>query len=130
MKKLTQLVLMLCLVLSGAWCYAGGVDGTGNEKGNDGTSILVIERTSHSSSEKGVIVNAIDASIDGHYLTVAFTENLGQVAIEITTASGGYVETLSITTPNGLQFYIPNTCISEAFVGIDNRFFDTPFWYY
>ena len=122
-----QMVLMLLLVLSGAWCYAGGAARTGNEKGNDGTSILVIERTSHSSSEKGM---AIHASIDGHYLTVVFTENLGQVAIEITTANGGYVQVDSCMTPNGLQFYIPNTCISEAFVGIDNRFFDTPFWYY
>lgn len=99
MKKLTQLVLMLCLVLSGAWCYAGGVDGTGNEKGNDGTSILVIERTSHSSSEKGVIVNAIDASIDGHYLAVVFTENLGSVAVEIATAFGTTVENYWSFTP-------------------------------
>ncbi len=106
MKKLTQLVLMLCLILSGALCYASDVDGTGNEKGNDGMPISVIKKAGHSSPDKGM---SIHASIDGHYLTVAFTENLGQVAIEITTASGGYVETLSITTPNGLQFYIPNT---------------------
>ena len=86
MKKLTQLVLMLCLILSGALCYAGGVDGTGNEKGNDGMPISVIKKAGHSSPDKGM---SIHASIDGHYLTVAFTENLGQVAIEITTASGG-----------------------------------------
>ena len=42
-------------------------------------------------------------------LTVVFTENLGQVAVEVTTALGGNVECLSITTPNGLQIYIPNT---------------------
>jgi len=51
--------------------------------------------------------SSIHASIDGHYLTVAFTENLGQVAVEITTATGGYVQTSSCLTPNGLQFYIP-----------------------
>ena len=33
MKKMTKLVLMLCLVLSGAWCYANGAAGTGNKKG-------------------------------------------------------------------------------------------------
>ena len=97
------MVLMLCLILSGALCYAGSVDGTENEKG---TPIDVIGKALHGSSDKS---GSINASIDGHYLTVSFTENLGQVAIEITTASGGYVETLSITTPNGLQFYIPNT---------------------
>ena len=106
MKKLTQLVLMLFLILSGAWCYAGGAARTGNEKGNEGTPISVIKKTCHSSSEKGM---AIHASIDGHYLAVVFTENLGSVAVEITTANGGYVQTDSCLTPNGLQFYIPNT---------------------
>ena len=33
MKKMTKLVLMLCLVLSGAWCYANGAASTENEKG-------------------------------------------------------------------------------------------------
>ena len=33
MKKMTKLVLMLCLILSGAWCYANGAAGTGNKKG-------------------------------------------------------------------------------------------------
>ena len=32
MKKMTKLVLMLCLVLSGAWCYANGAVGTENGK--------------------------------------------------------------------------------------------------
>ena len=100
MKRVTQLVLMLCLILSGAWCYASDAARTENVKGNDGVPIIVIESVHISNCEKG---HAIHASIDGHYLTVAFTENLGQVAIEITTASGGYVETLSITTPNGLH---------------------------
>ena len=106
MKKLTQMVLMLFLVLSGAWCYAGGAARTGNEKGNDGMPISVIKKAGHSSPDKGM---SIHASINGHYLTVAFTENLGQVAVEITTANGGYVQVDSCMTPNGLQFYIPNT---------------------
>ena len=38
---------------------------------------------------------------------MVFTENLGQVAIKITTATGGYVQADSCITPNGLQFYIP-----------------------
>lgn len=51
--------------------------------------------------------NAINASIGGHTLTVVFTENLGQVGVEVTTSSGGYVQANSCITPNGIQFYIP-----------------------
>ena len=51
MKKVTKLVLMLCLVLSGALCYASGVAKTESEKGEDGVSIGLIEKTSQSSSE-------------------------------------------------------------------------------
>ena len=35
MKKVTQLVLMLCLTLSGAFCHASGVAGQENMKGNE-----------------------------------------------------------------------------------------------
>ena len=38
MKKVTTLVLMLCLILSGALCHVSGVAGTENEKGEDGIS--------------------------------------------------------------------------------------------
>ena len=37
---------------------------------------------------------AILASIDDHYLTIAFSENLGQVTVEVTTASGATVDKL------------------------------------
>lgn len=105
MTQLKKQILTLCLILAGACCYAIGASGT-EIRGGEGTPKLTIIKSHHGSTDKS---GSINASIDGHYLTVAFTENLGQVAIEITTASGGYVETLSITTPNGLQFYIPNT---------------------
>ena len=104
MTKLTSLVLMLCLALSGALCYAHGAART-NVKG-DGISIEIIQKAMHGGTDKS---NSIVPSIDGHYLAVSFTENLGQVQVEITTATGGYVQTESCLTPNGLQFYIPNT---------------------
>lgn len=105
MKKITTLVLMLCLTLSGALCYANGAARTENEKGRDGIPIEVIANASHCGSEKS---SSILASIDGHYLTVVFTENLGQVAVEITTASGISVHYTYTQTPNGVQCYIPN----------------------
>jgi hypothetical protein len=104
MKKVTKLVLMLCLTLSGAFCYASGVAGTENEKGKDGTPIVIIGNSSYGDSEKG---NSILATLNSHILMVVFTENLGEVVVEISTATGGYVQTDSSLTPNGLQFYIP-----------------------
>ena len=60
MKKVSKLVLMLCLVLSGALCYAHSAARTGNEKGKDGIPIGVIEKSSVSSSDKsGSIVPSI-----------------------------------------------------------------------
>ena len=41
MKKVTTLVLMLCLILSGALCYARGVARTDNGNEKDGTPIEV-----------------------------------------------------------------------------------------
>lgn len=95
---------MLCLTLSGAFCYANGVDGTRNEKG-EGFPIEVKESTGSLSQPDRS--STILPTIDGHYLTVVFTESLGQVDVEITTPTGGYVQADSCLTPNGLIFYIP-----------------------
>ena len=105
MKKVTQLVLMLCLILSGALCYARGIAGTENEKGSDGTPIVIIRNSIHSGSEKG---NTIISMINGHVLTVVFTENLGQVTVEVTTVSGNPVTCMSTYTPNGVILYVSN----------------------
>ena len=104
MKKVTKLVLMLCLILSGAFCHASGVAGQENKKVNDGTPVEIIKKLIHGSSDKS---NAIIASLNGHCLTVVFNENLGEVDVEITTTTGGYVQANSCITPNGLMFYIP-----------------------
>ena len=107
MKKVTKLVLMLCLVLSGAFCYAHGAARTeNNEKENDGTPILAILKSTHGGIDKS---SSIVSSLDGHILTVVFTENLGQVSIEVTTSTGAPVDGTSTITPTGIQIYIPNT---------------------
>ena len=103
MKKVTTLFLMLCLTLSGAWCYAHGAAGTENGKGKDGTPIEVIETAYHTGPDKS---NTIVPIIDGHVLSIMFIENLGEVAIEITTATGALVENFWTVTPNGLQTYL------------------------
>ncbi len=101
MKKVTQLVLMLCLVLSGALCYARGNARTEMKK--EGTPIDVIAKAIHGEDDKS---NYITPLINGHVLMVLFDANLGQVIVEITTTTGGYVQADSCLTPNGLQFYI------------------------
>ena len=72
----------------------------------DGYSGITIKESITTGTPKG---STIQASINGHMLVVVFTENLGQVAIEVTTASGGTVQTFYTPTPNGVQIYITPT---------------------
>lgn len=98
--KLKQFVLLLVLLLPAAWCSANGIHI------NDGHSHLALKARIAQGAPKGSTINA---SIFGHSLTVVFTENLGQVDVEIITATGESVQFTSVLTPNGLQCYIPNT---------------------
>ena len=95
---------MLCFILSGALCYAHGEAIMGKRQG-EGIPIEIKELGSCTGPSRS---NSIIPTINGHLLTVTFNENFGQVAVEITTASGASVQCLSVLTPNGLQFYIPN----------------------
>ena len=97
---LKQMILLIGLLLPTVWSNANGC---GIADGFSG--IPIMESKTHG-EPKG---STIQASIDGHTLTVVFTENLGQVAVEITTATGATVENLWIVTPNGLQTYLPLT---------------------
>ena len=72
----------------------------------DGFSHITVQEAQVQGIPKGT---TIQASINGHYLTIAFTENLGEVTVEINTPTGDYVQSDSCLTPNGLMFYIPNT---------------------
>ena len=94
--KLFVLLLGLSLPIT---CY--------NLKGankNDGFHPIQVKVSHVQSMPKG---HTIQASIDGHTLTVMFTENIGQVAIEVFKVTGGAVETFWIQTPDGLQTYLP-----------------------
>ena len=96
--KTKQLILLIGILLSSVWCNANRVCSM------DGHSAIQLKESHVQGAPKG---HTIQASIDGHYLTVVFTENLGEVSVEITTDTGGYVQIDSSLTPNGLQFYIP-----------------------
>ena len=104
MKKITRLILVLCLILSEALCFANGKTGIENAKG-EGIPIVVIKKAIYGDSDRS---SNIIPTLNGHVLSVTFTENMGQVSIEVATASGASVEYLSVYTPNGVQIYIPN----------------------
>ena len=95
---------MLCLALSGALCYAHGEARTESKKGED-TPVLTIVKSQHGGTDKS---GSILSSIYGHVLSVVFSENLGQVAVEVSSASGTSVHYSLTPTPNGFQVYITN----------------------
>ena len=101
MTKTFKTVLMLMLfVSSAAMGFAHGAEGTKQDE----YIIFLQKKTSHGGTEKG---ESIHATHNGHSLIVSFSENLGEVAVEVETISGGNVQCLSMLTPNGMQFYIP-----------------------
>ena len=105
MKKVTTLVLMLCFILSGAFCFANGEEN--NERKEDGIPVEIKQSTgSLSGLDKSASINP---SIDGHVLTILFTEDLGEVYAEVTSNTSIVVDATITITPNGILFYIPNT---------------------
>lgn len=97
--KIKSIILSFGLMLPSVWC-----NNTFASNLNEGHSPIAIKAGSAQGIPKG---SAIQASISGHTLTVAFSQNIGQVAVEIATASGTVVQCLSVLTPNGMQCYIP-----------------------
>lgn len=104
MKRITTLVLMLCFILSGAMCHAHGETKKENKEGNGIPIVLIASSSTAEPSRASYIIT----TLNGHVLTVVFTENLGQVSVEVATTAGASVECISLLTPNGLQVYIPN----------------------
>lgn len=97
--NLKHVALLLGLLLPAVWCGASEIGL------KDGFSNINIKENNVQGVPRG---SSIQASIIGHTLMVVFTENLGQVDIEVATASGTSVQFTSTQTPNGVQCYIPN----------------------
>ena len=96
--NLKHVALLLGLLMPAVWCGASNLGLT------DGHSHILIKEGNVHSSPRG---SSIQASINGHLLMVSFTENLGQVDVEVTTSTGSPVDATSTITPNGIMFYIP-----------------------
>ena len=97
--KIKQLVLLLGLMMP-------TIGGNAIETNLvDVHSNITVMQGNVQSSPKG---STITASINGHTLMVSFSQNIGQVAVEITTATGATVDCLTTMTPTGFQCYIPD----------------------
>ena len=105
MKTIMTFILMLFSILTASNSHANYTGKTEDLQG-EGILIEVKNAVSHGGSDKS---SSIQASIDGHYLTVVFLENLGTVHIEVTDTNGGAVALTDLYTPNGYNAYIYNT---------------------
>ncbi len=97
-NKIKKSFMLVSLMMASAWCVANNLGIA------DGYSGITVKEAVVQDFPRG---SSIHASIDGHLLMVTFTENLGQVVVEVTTALGGQVDSTSTLTPNGIQIYIP-----------------------
>ena len=94
------LALIASLIVFSSWGYPG------NNSISDGYSSIQIKESNVQSIPKG---STILAYIDGHSLTVTFTENLGTVQVDVTTALGDRVEYTPIWTPDSFTTYLAST---------------------
>ena len=73
----------------------------------DGLHPIQIKEAHVSSTPRG---STIQASIDGHYLTVTFTQDIGTLTMELDKLSGSVIFNYpSVATPDSFQFYLPQT---------------------
>ena len=103
MQKLHRLkcfVLLVGFLMPAFWCGANILLNA------DGCSGIIIKESRTHGNPKS---SSIQASIDGHVLTVVFLENLGQVSIEISRVPTGEIQMQSTPTPDGVEFYIFST---------------------
>ena len=101
MFHIKKLIVLCCYTLMAATLSSW----TNNQ--NDGGSIIIKKvLSSNSGTDK---TSSIQATIDGHLLSIVFLEDLGQVNVVVSYATGGEVETTAVYTPNGVNFYIPST---------------------
>lgn len=99
MAVFKKLLLMLTLLLTVTLCDGKSIVNS-NE---DGAPITIIRTSNYGGDDKS---SSIIASINGHYLSVTFTENLGQVSIRIFNENGAPIDLITTPTPNGQIIYV------------------------
>lgn len=99
-KDLKHLLLLLGILLPIAWCGADSITS------KDGYSAIQVKVAHVQGTPKG---STIQASIDGHWLSVTFTQDIGTLTMELDKASGPMIFSYLVLTPDNLQFYLPLT---------------------
>lgn len=87
--KIKHFILLLGFILPATWCGANSANTT------DGYSNIRIIESQVQGTPKS---SSIQATINGHYLTVVFTENLGNVTVEVSRVNGGETQVESTPT--------------------------------
>ena len=72
----------------------------------DGNSSIVVKEAHVSSTPKG---STIQASINGHYLTVTYTQDIGTLTMELDMVNGPVIFSFQTVTPESFGFYLPQT---------------------
>lgn len=98
--NIKQFALLLGLLLAALWC------GANDNRMMAGYSTILIKEANVQSTPKG---NTIQASIDGHYLTVTFTQDIGTLTMELDMASGPVIFSFQAVTPDSFGFYLNQT---------------------
>ena len=98
--KIHSFVLLFGLLLPTARGNANVINLT------DGYSHINIKVGSVQGVPRG---NTIEASINGHTLSIVFLQNIGHVTVDVETDTGTPVDSQSLATPDSTQFYIAAT---------------------
>lgn len=95
-----RLLLLLVVLLMTVWCDARAIFS------EDDHSNIQIKEAKVEGLPRG---NTIEASINGHTLSIVFTQNIGHVTVDVATDTGTPVDSQSLATPDSAQFYIAAT---------------------
>ena len=98
--NIKQFALLLGLLLSALWC------GANDNRMMAGYSTILIKEANVQSTPKG---NTIQASIDGHWLTVTYTQDIGTVTMELDKVNGPVIFSFQTLTPDSYGFYLNQT---------------------
>ena len=103
MQKVNSKILLLIIgLILPTTCYKASASSI-----LDGLHPIQIHEAQVESTPKG---SSIQVSLDGHWLTVTFTQDIGTVTMELDMASGPMIFNYpSVGTPDSFQFYLPLT---------------------
>lgn len=81
-----------------------GLSFANNLGSKDELTVLAIN---NGGDDRTPVVGSINAYINGHTLSIIFSQNIGEVSVEISTVFGVVVAIELAETPSGYQCYIP-----------------------